>query len=84
MRELLANPTAIHEARALLAEQIGKFTLERVEARSALKPRTHRLLRGRGSYTGGWADRFPGDNCMAGSGVKLAYSKLPKLRTWVQ
>lgn len=32
LRELLANPTAIHEARALLAEQVGKFTLERVEA----------------------------------------------------
>ena len=31
LRGLLANPTAIHEARALLAEQIGKFTLERVE-----------------------------------------------------
>jgi hypothetical protein len=30
LRELLANPKAIHEARALLAEQIGKFTLERI------------------------------------------------------
>jgi hypothetical protein len=30
-RELLANPAAIHEARALLAEQIGNFTLERVQ-----------------------------------------------------
>ena len=30
LRELLTNPEAIHEARALLAEQIGKFTLERV------------------------------------------------------
>ena len=30
LRELLTNPSAIHEARALLAEQIGKFTLERV------------------------------------------------------
>lgn len=30
LRELLANPAAIHEARALLAEQIGKFTIERV------------------------------------------------------
>jgi hypothetical protein len=30
LRDLLANPTAVHEARALLAEQIGKFTLERV------------------------------------------------------
>ena len=30
LRRLLANPAAIHEARALLAEQIGKFTLERV------------------------------------------------------
>jgi hypothetical protein len=31
LRELLTNPKAIHEARALLAERIGKFTLERVE-----------------------------------------------------
>src|SRR5436190_12676227 len=31
LRELLTNPGAIHEARVLLAEQIGKFTLERVE-----------------------------------------------------
>ncbi len=30
LRGLLANPLAIHEARALLAEQIGKFTLERI------------------------------------------------------
>jgi site-specific DNA recombinase len=30
LRGLLANPSAIHEARALLAEQVGKFTLERV------------------------------------------------------
>jgi hypothetical protein len=30
LRELLTNPAAIHEARALLAEQIGKFTMERV------------------------------------------------------
>ena len=30
LRELLANPAAVHEARALLAEQIGKFTLEQV------------------------------------------------------
>ena len=30
LRELLANPAAIHEARALLAEQVGKFTLQRV------------------------------------------------------
>ena len=30
LRGLLANSSAIHEARALLAERIGKFTLERV------------------------------------------------------
>jgi hypothetical protein len=30
LRDVLAKPTAIHEARALLAQQIGKFTLERV------------------------------------------------------
>jgi hypothetical protein len=29
--EVLTNPEAIHEARALLAEQIGTFTLQRVE-----------------------------------------------------
>ena len=30
LRDMLADPKAIHEARALLAEQVGKFTLERV------------------------------------------------------
>ena len=30
LRDVLADPKAIHEARALLAEQVGKFTLERV------------------------------------------------------
>jgi hypothetical protein len=30
LRELLAKPAAVHEARALLVEQIGKFTLEQV------------------------------------------------------
>ena len=31
LKNLLVNPEAIHEARALLAEQIGKFTLNRVQ-----------------------------------------------------
>lgn len=31
LRGLLTDPEAIHEARALLAEQIGKFTLDRVQ-----------------------------------------------------
>ncbi len=31
LRELLTNPAGIHEARALLAEQVGKFRLDRVE-----------------------------------------------------
>ena len=31
LSELLADPAAIHEARALLAEQVGKFTLRRVQ-----------------------------------------------------
>jgi len=31
LRDLIVNPAAVHEARALLAEQIGKFTLEQVE-----------------------------------------------------
>ena len=31
LRELLANPDAVHEARALLAEQVAKFTVEQVE-----------------------------------------------------
>src|SRR6266566_4192852 len=35
LRELLANPAAIHEARALIAEQVGKFTLQRVEENGA-------------------------------------------------
>jgi site-specific DNA recombinase len=30
LRDVLADPKAIHEARALLAERVGKFTLERV------------------------------------------------------
>jgi hypothetical protein len=30
LRGLLTNPSTIHEARALLAKQIGKFTLERI------------------------------------------------------
>ena len=36
LREVLTNPTAIHEARALLAEQIGRFTLYRTEENGAL------------------------------------------------
>jgi hypothetical protein len=32
LRELLANPSEIHEARAFLAERVGKFTLQRVES----------------------------------------------------
>jgi hypothetical protein len=35
LRELLANPAAIHEARALLAEQVGKFKLQRVVEKGA-------------------------------------------------
>jgi hypothetical protein len=31
LRELIANPTAVHEARELLAEQVGKFTLDQVD-----------------------------------------------------
>jgi hypothetical protein len=31
LRDLLASPSAIHEAKALLAEQVGKFTLVRVK-----------------------------------------------------
>jgi hypothetical protein len=30
LRDLLGNPAAIHEARALLAEQVGKITMETV------------------------------------------------------
>jgi site-specific DNA recombinase len=30
LRDVLADPKAIHEARALLAERVGKFTLERI------------------------------------------------------
>jgi|SRR5271167_4860381 hypothetical protein len=31
LREALTNPGAIHEAKGLLAEQVGKFTLKREE-----------------------------------------------------
>jgi hypothetical protein len=31
LKQLLTDPNAIHEARALLAEQVGKFTIERTE-----------------------------------------------------
>ena len=31
LHEPIANPTAVHEARALLAEQVGKFTLDQVD-----------------------------------------------------
>jgi len=41
LKELLTNPKAIHEARALLAEQVGKFTLERVEENGALSFRAN-------------------------------------------
>jgi hypothetical protein len=37
LRELLANPTSIHEARALLADQIGKFKLERVDENGRIR-----------------------------------------------
>jgi hypothetical protein len=32
LRELLASPSEIHEARAFLAERVGKFTLQRVQS----------------------------------------------------
>jgi hypothetical protein len=32
LRDLLANPSEIHEARAFLAERVGKFTLHRVQS----------------------------------------------------
>jgi len=35
LKELLTKPTTIHEARAVLAEQIGKFTLQRAEENGA-------------------------------------------------
>ena len=41
LRELIAKPAAIHEARALLAEQIGKFTLERVSDGSKISFKAH-------------------------------------------
>ena len=36
LQDLLQQPTAVHEARALLAEQIGKFKLERVSEGSQM------------------------------------------------
>ena len=40
-RELLVNPAAVYEARALLAEQIGKFTLEQVSEAGKLSFRAN-------------------------------------------
>lgn len=37
LRELLANPSAIHEATALLAEQVEKPTLERVDENGKIR-----------------------------------------------
>src|ERR1700739_2793246 len=36
LRGLLTNPGTIHEARALLADQVGKFTLERVQSEGSV------------------------------------------------
>ena len=36
LREVLSDPEPIHEARALLAEQVGKFTLNRVEGKGGM------------------------------------------------
>ncbi len=62
LRELLTNPAAIHEARALLADQIGKFKLERVNenGRISFKANGNIDFFGEGgSYTRGWC-RGPG------------------------
>ncbi len=41
LRELLVNPASVYEARALLAEQIGKFTLEQVSEAGKLSFRAN-------------------------------------------
>src|SRR6267142_6012251 len=64
LRELLTNPAAIHEARALLADQIGKFKLERVNenGRISFKANGNIDFFGEGgSYTRGWC-RGPESN----------------------
>ena len=68
LRELLANPKAIHEARALLAEQIGKFTLERISENGEVSFKANgnidffgeeALTRVGGAGGGKWTERLP-------------------------
>jgi hypothetical protein len=44
LRNVLADPKAIHEARALLAEQVGKFTLERVSEDGKISFKANALI----------------------------------------
>ena len=66
--ELLANQTAVHEARALLAEQIGKSTLEQVAEGGKFSFRANgqidffgeeALTRVGGAGGRNWAERLP-------------------------
>jgi hypothetical protein len=67
LRELLANPTAIHAARALLADQIGKLKLVRVEENGRMSFKAYGNLDffgeealTRGLCGGGkWTERLP-------------------------
>ena len=68
LRELLTNPAAIHEARALLADQIGKFKLERVNENGRISFKANGnidffgeevLTRVGGAGGGKWTERLP-------------------------
>jgi hypothetical protein len=68
LRELLTNPAAIHEARALLGDQIGKFKLERVNENGWISFKANGnidffgeevLTRVGGAGGGKWTERLP-------------------------
>jgi hypothetical protein len=42
--ELLADPKAIHEPRVLLAEQVGKFTMERLSENGEVSFKANRKI----------------------------------------
>jgi len=68
LREMLANPKAIHEASSLLAEQTGKFTLERVSENGEISFKANgqidffgeeALTRVGGAGGPAWTERLP-------------------------
>jgi hypothetical protein len=79
LRDLIVNPAAVHEARALLAEQIGKFTLEQVEEGGKIIFKAHGQIDFFGeeaTYTHGWC-RGPESNWLRppfqGGALPLSY-----------